>query len=378
MNFNFNVFGRKAPQSDPIDSTDNNTPSAAPRQSPKFTKNDFDATRQIANDIKAFFSNISSGFTKLSSSVSRIFFGKKDDVFYSKETIQGANASDNDKPASIPLFGSFIAGTDLLQKLTISLFKSVVSEATETTGTSDTTTSSAYKKKGGEQFNKDICRCESMTIKDEDEVGSMIGFAPARRPDETAGETISDKELIATEAKGKLAHFIGGKNNYPFAYALFSLANQTIGNTCGYSLKSNLDPHLMVDTAIGFPAPISNGKLTYLLNYTLERKRAARDTTSAIQKSEAMNPFIISYENLPDHFILTMKLHGSTDQFTLNKPKGEAGADHILLKEGIVFDDSISIEIRPNQNFNPGKTENKSNFPFSLEVQEFKSTYWKI
>lgn len=290
----------------------------------------------------------------------------QDAAKYSSTLIGGVNASSNDAPVSIAASGSFKAGADLRHRLTESLFGAVVSEATST-GKSEPV--------GIDQFAKDLYRCTSMNIEDEVGNGSVIGGPPNVSPSTMTrmtptGETVSVGDEMLANAMSKLTSFVGGNKEYFLAQAIFSTANQTMGNTCGYLLKSHLDPSLSVDTAIGFPIP--SQEMGYNLRYDL--KRVTPDAAEYPTIRPGIDESASVYSKPPDHFILTMTLNGTTDKFMLNQPNSPA--DVIQLKDKkIAYKDVFSVKITPNKSFNPDKPQTKENFPYSLEVLEFTSTY---
>ena len=291
----------------------------------------------------------------------------KDAVKYSSSSIGGTNASDNDKAVSIPTLGSFKAGVDLRKRLANSLFDAVVSEA-HSLGTSES--------KGVDQFAKDLYRCTSMRIEDERGNGSIIGGQPNIPPStitrrNPTGETLSVGDEMLANAMAKLTPFVGGNKGNPLAIAIFSTANQTMGNTCGYLLKSHLDPSLSVDTAIGFPTP--SQEMGYNLSYDL--KRVTHDAAQYPTTEPGIDESASFYSKPPDHFILKMTLDGNTDKFMLNQTEPVNQADPIQLNKKIAYKDVFSLKITPNKSFDPNQPQTKENFPYQLEVLEFTSTY---
>ncbi|MBX9576958.1 MAG: hypothetical protein K2W97_00605 [Chthoniobacterales bacterium] len=375
----FNLFGSRPSPPTIASQTDNNSVDKAskPQTEPADSlKNRFPAMRALASSIRGLTAGLSSVGNCFASAATNIKWTlyncaasvfKKDQMYYSSSSIRGTNTFASNKPVSIPSSGSFKAGADLRSQLTESLFDAVVSEA-NSLGRSEP--------KGGDQFAKDLYRCTSMRIEDERGNGSIIGGQPNIPPStiirrNSTGGTVSVGDEMLANAMAKLTPFVGGNKGYPLAQAIFCTANQTMGNTCGYLLKSHLDPSLSVDTAIGFPTP--SQEMGYNLSYDL--KRVTPDTAQYPTTEPGIDESALVYSNPPDHFILTMTLDGITDKFMLNQPEPGNQADPIQLNKKIAYKDVFSLKITPNKSFNSNEPQTKENFPYSLEVLEFTSTY---
>lgn len=378
----FNIFGRQpSPIANPsIDGNSTDKTGEAKIESDNSLKNRFPAMRVLTSCIRSLTAGLSSAGSAIKdfawsvcsavANATRIDFmtaatAANDVTKYSTAFIEGTNASDHDQPVSIPASGSFTAGANLRRQLTKSLFETVVSEANS---------SGKTEPNGINQFAQDLYRCTSMHIEDEMGNGSVIGGqlnVPASTIARTTptGETVSVGDEMLANAMAKLTPFVGGNQGYPLAQAIFSTANQTMGNTCGYLLKSHMDPNLSTDAAIGFASP--SERMGYNLRYDLER--VTQDAAQYPTTEPGIDESASVYSKPPDHFILTMTLDGRTNRFMLNQP--DSPADAISLKDKIAYQDVFSVKITPNKSFDSNKAQTKENFPYSLEVLKFSSTY---
>jgi hypothetical protein len=300
---------------------------------------------------------------------------------------------------SIPSDGSFKAGGSLLNKLTRSLFETVVSE---TTKLQHNKPSNAVEPVGIQQAGKDITRCNEFTIHDENGEGALIGFNPNfdTKQELSLQPQATSHQLIASNAINKITELVGG--NALLATAIISTANQTLGNTINL-LSFRADKNLTAENGIGFPS--------------------SRDPTLKYNLQKVVSP-------QPTHYLLKCEITAPAVGFLLKKSAAEVEEEITLLKDYgltriaqmdekneldglplctlemknemmttaetearrakvVSFDtDSnstdnpkmesktfLSIKITPNPNFDQNKAENAENFPCSLEAINFTNEF---
>lgn len=281
---------------------------------------------------------------------------------YSQGQISGTISSIQ-RLVNIPEEGNFKAGSVLCNQLTTSLYNSVVSEASSLDNQGEP--------KGVKQFSTDIGRCESLSMVDESGTKNVIN-----RPGSTEKGAVNDHAL---DAVNKLCQFTD--ENLFFQNAILSTCNQTIGNTFNYTLKSGQDDNLRARTGIGFPNP----SISMLSDQSYELKRVSGQTVSRSEVCDDNRS-----NRLPDYFMLTIKQKGITDRFFLRNEESFDLSDEkksdptdrpdpterlISLDKPVAFEDSISIKITPNKDFDIKKAQDANNFPFSLEVTDFTNSY---
>ena len=322
---------------------------------------------------------------------------KLDQMNYSSESIQGTTMTGDS--VSIPSDGSFKAGGSLLNKLTRSLFETVVSE---TTKLQHNKPSNAVEPVGIQQAGKDITRCNEFTIHDENGEGALIGFNPNfdTKQELSLQPQATSHQLIASNAINKITELVGG--NALLATAIISTANQTLGNTINL-LSFRADKNLTAENGIGFPS--------------------SRDPTLKYNLQKVVSP-------QPTHYLLKCEITAPAVGFLLKKSAAEVEEEITLLKDYgltriaqmdekneldglplctlemknemmttaetearrakvVSFDtDSnstdnpkmesktfLSIKITPNPNFDQNKAENAENFPCSLEAINFTNEF---
>jgi hypothetical protein len=322
----------------------------------------FPSLSACASSIRRFTSSACSSISSLGNSLYWGFYNIKASIFsrdqmmYSQGQITGENTAGDDRSVNIPEKGSFKAGSVLCNQLTTSLYASVVSEATTFDGP---------ELRGVKQFLTDINRCESFSIVDESGTKNVIN-----RPDSTEPRV---GRTHAQDAANKLRIFTGGDES--FQNAMLSICNQTIGNTFNYTLKSGVDDTLRAHTGIGFPNPSTTTQDLHS-DQSYELKRVSGQTGLSSEGSDKKSN---TNNVLPDHFILTVKQKGNTNCFILRNQdpvgltednKSDAANRIISLKKNVAFEDSISITITPNKDF-----DTKTEIPFLLKVTDFTNSY---
>jgi len=326
----------------------------------------FPSLSACASSIRRFTSSVCSSISSLGNSLYWGFYNIKASIFsqdqmmYSQDQITGTSVEDENTFVNIPEEGNFKAGSVLCNQLATSLYASVVSEASSLNG---------VEPKGVAQFLKDIGRFESFSMVDESVTKNVIN-----RPGSTENSVV---DTHAQNAANKLRIFTGGDES--FQNAMLSICNQTIGNTFNNTLKSGLDDQLRAHTGIGFPTPSPTQGLHSDQSYELKRVSGQTGLSSEGSDKKSNSNNVLS-----DHFILTVKQKGNTDRFTLRNQdsfgltendKSDPLNRFIKLNKNVTFEDSISIKITPNKDFDARKEQNKKNFPFSLKVTYFTNSY---
>ncbi|KAB2643468.1 MAG: hypothetical protein DVB29_05655 [Verrucomicrobia bacterium] len=300
---------------------------------------------------------------------------------------------------SIPSDGSFKAGGSLLNKLTRSLFETVVSE---TTKLQHNKSSNAVEPVGIEQAGKDIIRCNEFTIHDENGEGALIGFNSGFGTPQGSSlqPQATNHQVIASNAINRITELVGG--NALLATAIISTANQTLGNTINL-LFFRADKNLTAENGIGFP---SSSKPT--LKYNLQ-KVVSPQPTHYLLKCEITAPavgFLLKKSTAEVENDITLlkndalsriaqmdeqnKLGGSPLCTPEMKEKMMTAAEMEARRAKVVSFDTdsnstdnpkmesktfLSIKITPNPNFDQKKAENAENFPCSLEAINFTNEF---
>ena len=321
------------------------------------TKSSWTMRFPAATVCSSCIKSITSGIASLSSGIKKIAWSsyravvsliKPDQVNYSHQSINGVNLSATSyEEVSLPASGSFKAGAGVRDKLAQSLLKSTIYETTTLVPNPSTGVS---EPKGIDQMTKDIGRCTNFTISNSVE-GSVVGF--------TANEVASGsdmsktKMLMASNAAHQFSTYLGA-NNLPFVMSVISMANQTAGNTFGYALRSNYDPNLMGNKAIGFPSENSDADATPAkLDYDLKA---------------------VGEQGKPDYCVLTIKCTADSKCFQLKEESG--GTKEIdVTGNGMKFTSLFSAKITPNPHFKSADAESEDNCPFTLEVLNFSNEY---
>ena len=356
----------------------------------------FPSLSACASSIRSLTSSISSSFSSALNSIKWSAYNcyasvfKLDQMNYSSESVQ-VNTMTGDS-ASIPSDGSFKAGEGLLNKLTRSLFGTVVSEATTL---EHNPLSKALEPKGIHQAGKDIVRCMEFTIRDEEGNGGLIGFNPG--PDNEQGNA---KKIIAAHAAGRITELVDG--DALLATAIISTANQTLGNTLNL-LAFRADKNLTAENGIGFPSSstptikydlqkvVEPQPTHYLLKceitapavgFLLKKSTAEVESEMASLKENALSRIAqMDEKNKPGEPPLCTPAMKSEMMTTAEKQARRAKVVSFATDPAspdnphMESETFLSIKITPNPKFNQMKPESADNFPCSLEVINFTNEF---